>query len=448
MKRTKPPFRADHVGSFLRPAALKEARAKREKGAISAAELKAVEDREIEKVVKKQEELGLQLASDGEFRRSWWHFDFLGMLDGVEIYEAEQGIQFRGVQTKAQGLRIVGKVGFSDHPMLAHFKFLKAHSKVTPKMTIPAPPVLHFRLAKDGIKKSVYPDLDQFFHDLGNAYKQAVKAFYDAGCRYLQFDDTVWAYLCSQEELQIAATGVVERLHCLLVGIAEIVEELIEIGIDAFLDAVLGQAEMQHRRRGDGHLRRDLAVGFEKLEVRQHRMVGKADLAHDAQPLRLGLHATELDALLGLVNLDPVEHAEEVEVPPGAAELAVGRKLKAEFLLLLDDLFDLAVLDRLELGGGNSALFALCARLFERRGGQEAADMIGAERRFGSLHRSGSLGVIDREQRHGGRRVVNHKTTGELSRPPRWDKSHLPWRAARPGQCLPLRRDPAAVTPR
>ena len=204
MKRAKPPFRADHVGSFLRPAALKEARAKREKGAITAAELKAVEDREIEKIVKKQEELGLQLATDGEFRRSWWHFDFLGMLDGVEVYDTEQGIQFRGVQTKAQGLRIVGKIAFSDHPMLEHFKFLKAHAKVTPKMTIPAPPVLHFRLAKDGIKKSVYPDLDQFFHDLGNAYKQAVKAFYDAGCRYLQFDDTVWAYLCSQEELRKA----------------------------------------------------------------------------------------------------------------------------------------------------------------------------------------------------------------------------------------------------
>ena len=204
MKRAKPPFRADHVGSFLRPAALKEARAKREKGAITAAELKAVEDREIEKIVKKQEELGLQLATDGEFRRSWWHFDFLGLLDGVEVYDTEQGIQFRGVQTKAQGLRIVGKIAFSDHPMLEHFKFLKAHAKVTPKMTIPAPPVLHFRLAKDGIKKSVYPDLDQFFHDLGNAYKQAVKAFYDAGCRYLQFDDTVWAYLCSQEELRKA----------------------------------------------------------------------------------------------------------------------------------------------------------------------------------------------------------------------------------------------------
>src|SRR6476620_5717578 len=204
MKRTKPPFRADHVGSFLRPAVLREARAKREKGAITAAELKAVEDREIENNIKKQEELGLQLATDGEFRRSWWHFDFLGMLDGVEIYEAEQGIQFRGVQTKAQGLRIVGKIGFSDHPMLEHFKFLKAHTKVTPKMTIPAPPVLHFRLPKDGIKKNVYPDLDQFFHDLATAYQQAIKAFYQAGCRYLQFDDTVWAYLCSQEELRKA----------------------------------------------------------------------------------------------------------------------------------------------------------------------------------------------------------------------------------------------------
>jgi len=204
MTRAKPPFRADHVGSFLRPAALKEARAKREQGKTSAAELKAVEDREIENIIAKQEEIGLKLATDGEFRRSWWHFDFLGQLDGVELYEAEQGIQFHGVQTKAQGLRIVGKLGFSNHPMVEHFKFLKAHTTVTPKMTIPAPPVLHFRLPKDGIDKSVYPDLDGFFHDLGQAYKTAVRAFYDAGCRYLQFDDTVWAYLCSQEELRKA----------------------------------------------------------------------------------------------------------------------------------------------------------------------------------------------------------------------------------------------------
>jgi 5-methyltetrahydropteroyltriglutamate--homocysteine methyltransferase len=143
------------------------------------------------------------------------------MLDGVELFESDQGIQFRGVQTKAQSLRIVGKVGFSNHPMLEHFKFLKAHCKVTPKMTIPAPPVLHFRLAKDGIKKEVYPDLDGFFHDLGEAYKQAVKAFYDAGCRYLQFDDTVWAYLCSQEELRKARERMsnVDQLQGIYAGV-------------------------------------------------------------------------------------------------------------------------------------------------------------------------------------------------------------------------------------
>jgi len=221
MKRTKPPFRADHVGSLLRPAALKEARARREKGAISASELKAVEDREIEKIIAKQEDIGLKLATDGEFRRSWWHFDFLGMLDGLELYEAEQGIQFRGVQTKAQALRIIGRIGWSHHPMLEHFKFLKAHTKVMPKMTIPSPSVLHFRLPKDGISKSVYPDLDGFFHDLGETYKKAVKAFYDAGCRYLQFDDTVWAYLCSREEVQKARERIanVDALQSIYAGV-------------------------------------------------------------------------------------------------------------------------------------------------------------------------------------------------------------------------------------
>src|SRR5213080_4349659 len=228
MKRTKPPFRADHVGSFLRPAALKDARAKREKGAITAAELKAVEDREIEKIVKKQEELGLQLATDGEFRRSWWHFDFLGRLDGVEIYEAEQGIQFRGVQTKAQGLRIVGKIAFSNHPMLEHFKFLKAHTKVAPKMTIPSPTVMHFRLEPGAVAKSAYPDRDAIFDDLGSAYQKAVRAFYDAGCRYLQFDDTAWAYLCSQEELKKAR----DRMGVIADRLPELYQQVINAALN------------------------------------------------------------------------------------------------------------------------------------------------------------------------------------------------------------------------
>jgi len=200
--RTQPPFRADHVGSILRTAPLKEARAKREKGEITAAQLKEVEDREIEKVIKKQEEIGLKLATDGEFRRSWWHYDFFGMLDGVEVREVQSGIQFQGVQTKAQAPHVVGKLGFSKHPMLEHFRFLKAHTKVVPKMTIPSPNVLHFRIGS--VNKSIYPDRAALFDGMAQAYAQAVKAFYDTGCRYLQFDDTAWAYLCSKDEIEMA----------------------------------------------------------------------------------------------------------------------------------------------------------------------------------------------------------------------------------------------------
>jgi 5-methyltetrahydropteroyltriglutamate--homocysteine methyltransferase len=203
-QRTRPPFRADHVGSILRTAPLKEARAKHAKGEISAAQLKEVEDREIEKIIKKQEDIGLKLATDGEFRRSWWHFDFFSMLDGVELYELDHGIQFQGIQTKAQSIRIVDKIGFSNHPMLEHFKFLKAHTRVVPKMTIPSPNQLHFRLEPGAVTNKVYAHRDAIFDDLAAAYGKAVRAFYDAGCRYLQFDDCAWAYLCSQEELKKA----------------------------------------------------------------------------------------------------------------------------------------------------------------------------------------------------------------------------------------------------
>ena len=200
MQRTKPPFRADHVGSLLRPAVLKEARAKRERNEISDAALRAIEDREIGNAIKKQEEIGLKLATDGEFRRSWWHFDFFRHLDGVTFYTTDQGIQFHGVQTKAHALKIDGRLGFSGHPMLEHFRFLKAHTRVTPKMTIPAPSTLHFRQGRAAISKEVYPDLDPFFDDLAKAYRDAIRAFYDAGCRYLQLDDTAWSMMCDPNE--------------------------------------------------------------------------------------------------------------------------------------------------------------------------------------------------------------------------------------------------------
>ena len=204
MTRNKPPFRADVVGSLLRTAPLKEARAKREKGEISPAQLAEVEDREIDKIIKKQEEAGLKVVTDGEFRRSWWHFDFYGMLDGVEIYELDHGIQFQGVQTKPRSIRVHGKLGFSRHPMLDHFKYVKAHTRVTPKMCIPSPATMHFRLEPDAVTTKDYKDRDAIFDDLAKTYRQAIRGFYDAGCRYLQFDDTAWAYLCSQVELKKA----------------------------------------------------------------------------------------------------------------------------------------------------------------------------------------------------------------------------------------------------
>jgi 5-methyltetrahydropteroyltriglutamate--homocysteine methyltransferase len=202
MQRTKPPYRADHVGSLLRPAALKEARAKRAKGEITAEALRQVEDREIEQVIKKQEEVGLKLATDGELRRSWWQFDFFKDLDGVELYSTGRGIIFAGVETKAESVHTVGKLGFSGHPHVADFRFVKDHTTVTPKMTIPAPGVLHFRQGRTSVSKSAYPELDPFFEDLAQAYRKAVRAFYDAGCRYLQLDDTTWSMMCDKRELE------------------------------------------------------------------------------------------------------------------------------------------------------------------------------------------------------------------------------------------------------
>ena len=202
MKRTKPPFRADHVGSLLRPASLKQARERRAKGEIGAADLEAVEDREIERVIKKQEDVGLQAVTDGEFRRSWWHLDFLWGLDGAERYQMDTGIAFAAVTTRNEGVRVTGKLGFSGHPMIEHFKYVAAHTKRMPKMTIPAPSAIYGRPVMTPIDKTAYPDREQFFDDLGRAYRKAVRAFADAGCRYLQLDEVFIAMLCDPKYRQ------------------------------------------------------------------------------------------------------------------------------------------------------------------------------------------------------------------------------------------------------
>ncbi|NNF78517.1 MAG: 5-methyltetrahydropteroyltriglutamate--homocysteine S-methyltransferase, partial [Rhizobiales bacterium] len=193
-----PPYRADHVGSLLRPQAVVEARKKHfEDGHLSAQELRQIENDAIPDLIKAQEDAGLQAVTDGETRRSFWHYDFMGMLTGFELEEREEGVQFSGVKLRPIFPIITGKLDFpDDHPMLDHFKFVAEHTKVTPKISIPGPSCCHFRTAPEDIAPEDYKDPDALFSDIAATYKKAVSKFYEAGCRYLQMDDIFFAYLC------------------------------------------------------------------------------------------------------------------------------------------------------------------------------------------------------------------------------------------------------------
>ncbi len=203
MQRTKPPFRADMVGSLLRTPALKLAREQRQRAEITDAALREVEDREVVALVRKQEQVGLQAVTDGEFRRAYWHFDFLEHLDGVTAVDLDSGMNFKGGVGINKALRITGKVGFTGHPMVEHFRFLARNTSRVPKMTIPGPSMLHYRGGRKMMNFGVYPDMDEFYADVGAAYNKAVHAFYDAGCRYLQLDDISFAYLCDPEQREM-----------------------------------------------------------------------------------------------------------------------------------------------------------------------------------------------------------------------------------------------------
>ncbi len=194
----KPPFRADHVGSLLRPQAVVESRKKHfDDESLSAQELRQVENDAIPDLIKLQEDAGLKAVTDGEARRSFWHYDFMGMLTGFELEEREEGVQFSGVKLRPIFPTIKGKLDFpDDHPMLDHFKFVAEHTKVTPKISIPGPSCCHFRTAPEDIAPEEYKDPDVLFSDIAATYKKAVSKFYEVGCRYLQMDDIFFAYLC------------------------------------------------------------------------------------------------------------------------------------------------------------------------------------------------------------------------------------------------------------
>ena len=203
----KAPFRLDHVGSFLRPERLKEARAKFNDGEITAEELERVENEEIIALIEKEKELGLKSVTDGEFRRAFWHLDFLENLDGVELVEVDHfSVQFKDKDVKPKTLRIVGKVDFSeDHPFVKHFRFLKEHAGDTPvKLTIPSPSMLHLITQvreKNYVPIERYKDNEAlFFDDVVAAYRKALQCFYDLGCRNIQLDDTSWGEFCALDK--------------------------------------------------------------------------------------------------------------------------------------------------------------------------------------------------------------------------------------------------------
>jgi 5-methyltetrahydropteroyltriglutamate--homocysteine methyltransferase len=206
----KAPFKADHVGSFLRTEPIKEARKAFANGEIDKAALKDVEDKEIEKLVQKQIEVGLKSITDGEFRRSWWHLDFLAGLKGVEFFESQYVSAFKGAKTRNNAIKVVGKVDFDHHYMIEHFQFLKEAVKKygdgsqVAKFSIPSPNMLFTRIQGDEYYNG---NKEHFYADTIAAYRKAIQAFYDAGCRYLQLDDTSWIDFVSEERI----TGVVEK---------------------------------------------------------------------------------------------------------------------------------------------------------------------------------------------------------------------------------------------
>lgn len=202
------PLRADHVGSFLRPKALIDARAAFQAGTLDAAGLRAAEDAAIADVVAMQEGLGLRSITDGEFRRTFFHTDFLLQLDGIE----EQGgmeVSFQHAAGKAINFAppkmvVTGKVRHAKPIQRADYAFLASVTSQTPKVTIPSPTMLHFRAGREGISEAVYPDMGEFFADVATAYQAEISDLVDAGLRYIQLDDTNLAYLCDDTQRENA----------------------------------------------------------------------------------------------------------------------------------------------------------------------------------------------------------------------------------------------------
>jgi len=260
---------------------------RRQKGQISAEDLKATEDREIAAVIEKQEDVGLKAVTDGELRRAFWNYDFLGALPGVEAYLGERKIKFQGVNPKPMMLRVTGKLGaFSGHPMLEHFKYVKEHTRLVPKMTIPSPSSLHFRYGRDAVPESIYPDMREFYRDLGQTYRRAVRAFADAGCRYLQLDEVNFAYLCDPKlPMQVGNRGDdPQKLPAIYAGMTN--AAISDVPPDMTIAMHLCRGNFQSTFVASGGYEPVAEILFNSINVHAYFMEYDSDRAGGFEPLR------------------------------------------------------------------------------------------------------------------------------------------------------------------
>jgi 5-methyltetrahydropteroyltriglutamate--homocysteine methyltransferase len=242
----------------------------------------------------------LRLATDGEFRRSWWQLDFLWGLDGIEKHVMDQGVAFAGVTTRNEGLKVSGKIGFSGHPMLEHFKFVAAHTKRTPKMTIPSPSAMVGRPVLPPIDSKIYPDRDKMFADLGQAYKKVVRAFADQGCRYLQLDEVTIAMLCDENyRAKMVARGddpeALGPLYGDLINTA-----MSDIPPDMTITMHLCRGNYKSTFMGSGGYEAEQEILFNRIKVHGYFMEYDSDRAGGFEPLRLV--PKDRQVVLGLVT--------------------------------------------------------------------------------------------------------------------------------------------------
>ncbi len=304
--RTKPPFRADHVGSLLRPPALLRARQDAAAGRIDADALRTVEDEAVRGAVRMQEELGLRSATDGELRRRSWHMDFIYGLDGITTADDTVTLSFHNeggdVEFVAPALHVNGKVGLSQTIFEEAFSFLQGCVRTTtPKLTIPSPSMVHYRGGRAAIDESVYPELDGFWSDLTAAYRDEVRRLGELGCTYLQLDDTSLAYLNDPEQQRYVASigGDPERQH---------VEYIRHIN-EALQGRPEGMTVTTHMCRGnfrsswfaEGGYDHVAEALFNDLEVDGYFMEWDDDRSGGFEPLRF-LPAGEKQVVLGLVT--------------------------------------------------------------------------------------------------------------------------------------------------